>query len=578
MSAFRVWAPHAQRVALALRGERHAMAPGARGWFSLEVPGDVAGADYAYVLDGGEELPDPRSPAQPSGVHARSRVVDHAAHAWQDAGFVARPLVEAVLYELHVGTFTLEGTFDAAIGKLDHLRDLGVSHVELMPVSSFEGAHGWGYDGVDLFAPFAPYGGSEGLKRLVDACHARDLGVILDVVYNHLGPSGNYLARFGPYFTERYRTPWGGAVNYDDAGSDEVRRLVLDNAAMWVRDYHVDGLRLDAVHAIYDFSAIHLLEELAREVREVAHELGREVVVIAESDLNDPRLLRPVAHGGYALDAQWSDDFHHALHAVLTGERHGYYADFGTLADLARAIERVFVYDGRYSPHRDRRHGRPAIGLDGGRFVVSLQNHDQIGNRACGERIGHLVSSGRVKIGAAVLLLSPFVPLLFQGEEWAASAPFQYFTAHEDPALAAAVREGRRREFAAFAWHGEVPDPQATETFTRCKLDWRELGEPAHAEVVQWYRSLLRLRRSVRSLVDPRLSRCRVAFDEAERWLLLRRGDVAVACHLGSGERHLALDDAPSRRLLLASDATVRLEGDAVVLGPDAVAVLGAPT
>jgi len=572
VSAFRVWAPRATAVQLALRDARLPMVAEEGGWWSLEAPASH-GDPYAFVLDG-DELPDPRSAWQPD-VHGRSRVVDHSAHAWRDAGFVAAPLASGVLYELHVGTFTPAGTFDAAAERLDHLSALGVTHVELLPVNGFDGSHGWGYDGVALYAPFEPYGGPDGLKRLVDACHARGLGVVLDVVYNHLGPSGNYLGRFGPYFTDRYRTPWGDAINYDDADSDAVRRFVIDNAVGWVRDYHVDGLRLDAVHAIYDGSATHLLEELAREVHAASDALGRHVEVIAESDLNDPRLLRQPSEGGYGLDAQWSDDFHHALHAVLTGERHGYYADFGTLADLARAFERVFVYDGRHSPHRRRRHGRSAAGLDGARFVVFLQNHDQVGNRACGERIAHLVGLRRAKLGAALLLLSPFVPLLFQGEEWAASAPFQYFTSHRDPALAEAVRAGRRREFASFSWQGEVPDPQAPETFAASKLDWSELARPAHAEMLRWHCDLLQLRAREPDLHDPSRDRTRVAFDEDERWLVVHRGALVVACNLGAVVRGVPV--GAGRRVLLASDAAgVSLAGDRVELAPDAVVVLSA--
>lgn len=567
---FRVWAPRAASVQLALGDARLPMAADEGGWWSLHA--DAAHGDpYAFVVDG-DELPDPRSPWQPD-VHGRSRVVDHAAHAWHDAGFVAPPIAAGVLYELHVGTFTPEGTFDAAVERLGHLRALGVTHVELLPVNTFDGSHGWGYDGVALYAPFAPYGGPDGLKRLVDACHARGLAVVLDVVYNHLGPSGNYLGRFGPYFTDRHRTPWGDAINYDDADSDAVRRFVLDNALGWVRDYHVDALRLDAVHAIYDGSATHLLEELASEVHAAARVLGRRVELIAESDLNDPRLLRAPSEGGYGLDAQWSDDFHHALHAVLTGERHGYYADFGTLADLARAFERVFVYDGRYSPHRRRRHGRTPLGLDGSRFVAFLQNHDQVGNRARGERIVHLAGVERAKIGAALLLLSPFVPLLFQGEEWAASAPFRYFTAHRDPTLAQAVRDGRKREFESFSWQGEVPDPQAPETFAASKLDWSEIERPPHAEMLRWHRDLLALRVREPDLCSHDLARTRVSFDEAERWLVLHRGAIAVACNLGEVARSAPV--GAGRRVLLASDASrVRLEGERVLLEPDSVAVL----
>jgi maltooligosyltrehalose trehalohydrolase len=449
-----------------------------------------------------------------------------------------------------------------------------VTHVELMPVASFPGTHGWGYDGVALFAPFAPYGGPLGLKRFVDACHRRGLAVLLDVVYNHLGPSGNYLERFGPYFTDHYRTPWGRAVNFDGAGSDEVRRFVVDNATSWLRDYHVDGLRLDAVHAIHDESATHVLEELAAEVRALEGRVGRHLVLIAESDRNDPRLLRAVEAGGYGLDAQWNDDFHHALQAALTGERHGYYADFGTLADVARAMERAYVYEGRHSAHRGRRHGRPAHGLEGDRFVVFAQNHDQVGNRARGERLAHLVSPGRARIAATLLLASPYVPLLFQGEEWAASAPFQYFTAHDEPELARAVSEGRRREFAAFGWGEGVPDPQAEETFLRSKLDWSELERSPHAGMLAWYRELIRLRRSLPDLADGRRSRTVATFDERARWFVLSRGGVCVACNLADTGRRVPLPPRTARTVL-AGDDDARVEDDSVALGPDGVVLLG---
>jgi maltooligosyltrehalose trehalohydrolase len=478
------------------------------------------------------------------------------------------------MYELHVGTFTSAGTFEGAIERLDYLRDLGITHVELMPVVEFPGRRGWGYDGVDLWAPHHAYGGPAGLKRLVDACHARGLAVVLDVVYNHLGPTGNYLGRFGPYFTDRYRTPWGEAINFDGPGSDEVRRFVCDNARMWCRDYHVDGLRIDAVHAIVDTSAVHVLEQLAEEVHALAGELGRRLLVIAESDLNDPRVIRGREAGGYGLDAQWADDVHHALHTVLTGERDGYYADFGELADLAKALERAFVYDGRYSSVRRRRHGRAPVGVPGHRFVVSLQNHDQVGNRARGERLGHLVGVERLKVGAALLLTAPFVPLLFQGEEWAASTPFQYFTDHEDPNLARAAREGRQREFAAFGWKPEdIPDPQAPETFARSTLDWSELGEEPHASVLDWYRQLIRLRRAVPWLRDGRLDQTRVRFDEAAQWLALDRGPLTVACNLGIQRARVPVDSRATR-LRLASDAHARLVPGGLELPADSVAVL----
>lgn len=573
MQEFRVWAPRASLVELALGDRRMAMRRDDDG--SWRVVADAADGDrYAFVVDG-DVLPDPRSAALPDGVHARSRVVDHRAFAWHDDGFRAPPLSGAILYEMHVGTFSREGTFDGAIARLEHLVTLGVTHVELMPVAAFDGAHGWGYDGVAPFAPFAPYGGPDGMKRFVDACHARGLGVILDVVYNHLGPSGNYLGRFAPYFTDRYRTPWGDAVNYDDAGSDEVRRFVIDNAVSWVRDYHVDALRLDAVHAIFDLSATHVLVDLTRAVHAAGATLGKHVAVIAESDLNDPRLLYAPEAGGYGLDAQWSDDVHHALHALLTGERHGYYEDFGPMAEVVRALQRGWCYDGRFSAHRGRRHGRTASGLDGTRFVAFVQNHDQIGNRAQGERLAQIAGVARAKIGAALLLTSPFVPLLFQGEEWAAASPFLYFTAHQDPALAEAVREGRKREFAVFAWQGDVPDPQARETLERSRLDWSEREREPHAGMLRWYRDLIRLRRSIPDLGDPRLERTRVECSEEARWLVVHRGDAAVACSLASEPQPVPVAGG-GRTVLLASDGNATVVGDAVVLPPDSVAVLSA--
>jgi maltooligosyltrehalose trehalohydrolase len=574
MTRFRVWAPLAEQVHLALGEARHPMAPGACGWWSADVADARAGADYALVLDDGAPVPDPRSPWQPHGVNGASRLVDHAAFHWTDESWQPPPLGSAVIYELHVGTFTSAGTFEAVIERLDHLLDLGVTHVELMPIAEFPGTRGWGYDGVDLWAPRHAYGGPEGLKRLVDACHGRGLAVILDVVYNHLGPAGNYLGRFGPYFTDRYHTPWGQAVNFDGAGSDEVRRFVCDNARMWLRDYHLDGLRIDAVHAIVDTSAVHVLEQLAEEIDELEPELGRSLVLIAESNLNDPRLIRPREQGGYGLDAQWADDLHHALHTVLTGERDGYYVDFGTVADLAKALERAFVYDGRYSVFYGRRHGRAPDGLSGHRFVVCLQNHDQVGNRARGERISHLIGLGRLKVGIGLLLTAPFIPLLFQGQEWAASAPFQYFTDHQDPDLGRAVTEGRRKEFAAFGWKAEdVPDPQAAQTFERSKLDWSERGRAPHAGVLDWHRRLIGLRRELPWLRDGRLDRTRVRFDEAARWLVIDRGPVTVACNLGEQTARVPVARG-TPRVRLASDARATLAGGGVALPPESLAVL----
>src|SRR5215813_8706710 len=575
MTRFRVWAPLAERAQLALGNARHPMEAGERGWWWVDLSHGSVDTDYAFVVDDGAPLPDPRSPCQPRGVHGRSRLVDHAAFAWTDDGWQPPPLASAVIYELHVGTFTSAGTFEAILERLGHLRTLGVTHVELMPVAEFPGAHGWGYDGVDLWAPRHGYGGPEGLKRLVDACHARGLAVILDVVYNHLGPAGNYLASFGPYFTERYAIPWGRAVNFDGAGSDEVRRFFCDNAFMWLKDYHFDGLRIDAVHAILDTSAVHFLEELAAEVEELQAQTGRHLTLIAESDLNDPRITWPREIGGFGVAAQWSDDFHHALHSVLTGERLGYYADFGSLADLAKAFRSVFVYDGRYSAFRRRRHGRPPSKLSGHSFLGYSQTHDQIGNRAKGERSSHLMSVARLKIAAALVLTGPFVPMLFQGEEWGATSPFLYFTDHKDPELARNVTEGRRREFASFGWKPEeVPDPQAVETFERSKLNWTERDKEPYAGLLAWYRRLIELRREIPALSDGRLDRVEVSFDEQKKWLVMRRGPVAVACNLNQTTQPVPVPAKPGSRLLLASQNEVRLFQDIVELPSDSIAIL----
>ena len=572
MTPFRVWAPVARSVELRLEGRAWPMERDAGGWWSVSPPSG-ADAEYAFSIDGGPPRPDPRSPWQPRGPHGPSRSVDHSRFAWQDRGWRPPALEDGLLYEMHVGTFSPEGTFEGAIARLDHLAALGVTHVEPMPVVEFGGQRGWGYDGVDLYAPHHAYGGPAGLKRFVDACHQRGLAVILDVVYNHFGPSGNYLAEFGPYFTDRYRTPWGQAINLDGPGSDEVRAFFFDNARQWLRDYHIDGLRLDAVHALHDASALHFLEELSAVVHALSQDLGRRMVLVAESDLNDPRLVRPTAEGGYGLDAQWSDDFHHALHVVLTGERSGYYEDFGSLGDLAKAFRNAYVYDGRFSVHRGRRHGRPATGVPGARFLAYMQTHDQIGNRARGERSAHLMSASRLKIAAALVFASPCVPLLFQGEEWGARTPFPYFTDHDDPALAQAVREGRQKEFASFGWAAhDIPDPQAESTFAMARLDWGEPEREPHAALLQWHRELIRLRRELRGLREVDRDDVHVRFDEGQKWLVLERGPLAVACNLGASAVRLAIDGALALRL--GSEAAVRLSDGEVLLPPDAVAVL----
>ncbi|HEY2105562.1 MAG TPA: malto-oligosyltrehalose trehalohydrolase [Candidatus Binataceae bacterium] len=580
MNEIRVWAPNARRIEVQLQGQRLPMEKAGgeeRGWWRLRGAQAMAGVDYAFIIDDDERpLPDPRSPWQPGGVHGPSRIVEHDAHTWTNDDFAAPGLADAIIYELHVGTFTPPGTFDSAIARLEHLVELGITHVELMPVAQFPGARGWGYDGVDLFAPHHAYGGPAGLKRLVDACHRKGLAVLLDVVYNHFGPSGNYLPRFGPYLTDRYATPWGSAVNYDGRGSDEVRRFVCDNAIGWMRDYHIDGLRLDAVHAILDISPTHLLEQLGAQTAELGRWTGRRRVLIAEDDRNDPRITTPAARGGYGIDAQWDEDFHHTLHTVLTGERSGYYADFGALGQLAKALRHAFAYDGQYSVYRDRSHGRSAAGLTGHNFVGCLQNHDQIGNRARGERSSHLLSPGRLRIGAAIVLMAPFVPMLFQGEEWGASTPFQYFTDHQEPELARAVSEGRRREFAAFGWSpDEIPDPQDPATFNRSKLDWSEVGREPHQSILRWYRDLIGLRARFPELRDGRLDRVQVSCAEQARWLVMSRATITVALNLEQSTQAVPLGGLQSRRLLMASDERIVLNSNTVNLPPDSVAIIG---
>jgi maltooligosyltrehalose trehalohydrolase len=571
MHLFRVWAPLPRAVELVLGERRIAMTPAGGGWWEATAEEAGPGTDYAFSLDEGPPRPDPRSPFQPYGVTGPSRVVDHASFRWQDGGWRGVALPGSVLYECHIGTFSAEGTFAGAIGHLDHVASLGVDLIELLPVAEFSGDRGWGYDGVDLFAPHHAYGGPAGFKRLVDAAHTRGLGVVLDVVYNHLGPAGNYLPEFGPYFSARHQTNWGDAVNFDGPGSDEVRRFVVDNALSWLRDYHLDGLRLDAVHAIADTSAIHICEQLATEVAALAAHLRRPLFVIAESDLNDPRFVRSRQAGGYGLHAAWADEWHHALHAALTGELSGYYEDFGPLSLLAKALRQAWVYDGIYSRHRQRVHGRSPAGLTGDQFVVFTQNHDQVGNRAAGERSAALMSDGRLRVAAALLLTSPFVPLLFQGEEWGASTPFQYFTGHPDPGLGRAVSEGRRHEFSDFD-RDSGPDPQDPATFERSRLDWSEPARGQHASLLAWYRQLIALRGRVPALTDPRLDRVETGYGTGAGWLTVRRGPVLVAANLGRDAWTCPAD--PAAELLAASDPRISRAGPGITLPPDTVAVL----
>jgi maltooligosyltrehalose trehalohydrolase len=574
MSTISVWAPRAERVQV-VAGDAAAadMTRGEDGWWSADIPADV---DYAYLLDDAEvPVPDPRSVWQPAGVHGPTRPYDHAQFAWTDNGWTGRALPGSVIYELHVGTFTPGGTFDSAIDRLDHLVDLGVDLVELMPVNAFDGTHGWGYDGVLWYAVHDPYGGPDGLKRFVDACHARGLGVVLDVVYNHLGPSGAYLDRFGPYFSEHHHTPWGPGLNLDGPDSDTVRSYVLDNALSWFRDFHVDGLRLDAVHALSDDRATHLLEELASDVDALEAHLHRPLTLIAESDLNDARLVTAREAGGYGLDAQWADDVHHALHTALTGERQGYYADFGSLATLAQTLREAFFHAGTWSSFRGRRHGRPVDTrrIPGYRFVVYTSDHDQVGNRATGDRPSQSQSPGVQAVAAALVLTSPYTPMLFMGEEWGASTPWQFFTSFDDPELGEAVRNGRRAEFAEHGWDSEdVPDPQDPATRDRSVLDWAEPARKDHAWLLDLYRRLIALRRARPELTDPRLDLLDVTYDEGERWIVLHRGSLRVVANLGTSPRRVTLDGQITEVLLASADTWV--EGDEVALDPESFAVV----
>ncbi|UXY22567.1 malto-oligosyltrehalose trehalohydrolase [Streptomyces cynarae] len=569
---FEVWAPQAGRVTLHCGGATRALErdPERAGWWAGEAEAED-GTRYGFALDGGPVLPDPRSRRQPDGPDGQSAVVDHGRHAWR-AAWPGRGLPGAVLYELHVGTYTREGTLDAAAERLEHLVELGVSHVELMPLCPFPGRHGWGYEGVSLWAVHEPYGGPAALKRFVDRAHELGLGVVLDVVHNHLGPSGNHLPAFGPYFTDTHHTPWGSAVNLDAPGSDEVRAYLIGSALAWLRDYRIDGLRLDAVHALHDTRALHFLEELSRAVDALAAEVDRPLFLIAESDLADPRLITPRAENGLGVHAQWNDDFHHALHTALTGESQGYYEDFARapFAALAKTLTSGFFHDGTYSTFRGRRHGRPLdrSRVSAHRLLGYSQTHDQVGNRAQGDRLSASLSPGLLACAATLVLTAPFTPMLFMGEEWAAGTPWQFFTDHTDPDLAEAVRRGRRREFAAHGWAEEdVPDPQDPATRDRSCLDWSEPEREPHARVLAWYRELVALRRGQPDLSDPDLCDVKVTYDEDARWLAFRRGDVRVAVNLAKEPSHIPLG-LRNARVLAAWEPVQPPDEDGMVTVP----------
>ena len=539
MAEFAVWAPKPEQVRLDVDGEVYPMARGADGWWRSTVDATPT-ARYGYLLDDDPKvLPDPRSPRQPDGVHGSSQLWQPAAQAWTDGGWTGRSVQGAVIYELHIGTFTPAGTFDSATEKLDYLVDLGVDFVEVMPVNAFSGTHGWGYDGVLWYAVHEPYGGPDGLVRFIDACHSRGLGVLIDAVFNHLGPSGNYLPRFGPYLSSG-SNPWGEGINIADADSDEVRRYIIDCALRWMRDFHADGLRLDAVHALVDTTAIHILEELSAETELLAEELGHPLSLVAESDLNDPRMITRSRSGGLGMTAQWDDDIHHAIHTAVSGERQGYYADFGSLATLAKTLRNGFFHAGTYSSFRRRRHGRPLntpenSGIPATRLLAYTCTHDQIGNRALGDRPSQNLSYGQLAVKAALVLGSPYTAMLFMGEEWGASTPFQFFSSHPEPELARATAEGRKKEFADHGWDAdEIPDPQDPQTFQRSKLDWSEADAGDHARLRGLYHDLIMLRRNEADLVDPWLDNMVIDYDEDRRWIVMHRGRLAIACNLGA--------------------------------------------
>lgn len=586
---FDAWAPRANRLTLLAGGRRFAMRRVDRGWWvpADDLPRELfrTGVDYGYLLDDETDpTPDPRSRWQPSGVHGLSRTFDFADHHWSDEAWTGRQLAGGVIYELHLGTFTpgpndTGGTLDSAIARLDHLVELGVDFVEPMPVNAFNGEHGWGYDGVGWYAVHHAYGSPAAYIRFVEACHARGLGVIQDVVYNHLGPSGNYLPKFAPYLREGVDTPWGSALNLDGEDSDDVRRYIIENALMWLRDFHVDGLRLDAVHALLDQRAVHILEELSEQVDALSAFLGRPLSLIAESDQNDPRMITPREAGGFGLTGQWSDDFHHALLANLTGDSSGYYADFASLNALSKVFETGFFHDGTVSTFRGRRHGRQ---LDTAhtptwRLVVCSDNHDQIGNRADGRRMSKTLTTDQLIIAAALILLGPCTPMVFMGEEWGASTPWMFFSAHPEPELAEAVTKGRTEEFEKMEWGDvEVPDPQAMSTFTDSMLNWSEVGTGEHARLFAAYKQLIQLRRTWPDLTDPRFDWTSAEHDPEDRWLMVLRGEaLAIVVNFGSDAVSVPLEGR-STTLFASGDLDMGLDDKQHMLrmGPSSVALL----
>ena len=586
-----VWAPRAEKVALVVDGQDHPMTALENNWWSGDLTaaaavgadsaittGEPVEIDYGFRLDDGDVVsPDPRSRRQPTGVDGLTRTFDPSSYLWGDSAWTGRRLPGSLIYELHVGTFTPDGTLDAAVDKLEYLTSIGVDMVELLPVNGFNGTHNWGYDGVLWFAVQEEYGGPRAYQRFVDACHQRGIAVIQDVVYNHLGKSGNHLPRFGPYLNdEGPQSTWGETMNLDGTDSGEVRRYIVDNVLMWLRDFHVDGLRLDAVHALIDSHAVHLLEEIAIEVDALSAHVRRPLTLIAESDLNDPKLINPREAGGYGLAAQWNDDFHHVIHVALTGETDGYYADFGPVSAIAKVVTKALFHDGTFSTFRGREHGRPVDTLNtpSWRFIGYSQDHDQIGNRAQGDRLTAQLSFQDLAIAAVLVLTGPFTPMLFMGEEWAASTPWAFFTSHPDEEMGEATRKGRLEEFARMGWDPDlVPDPQAESTFLDSKLDWRELLEGEHAEMLRLYRQLAILRRTRAELTDPRFNRNAVDFDDDQKWLLVDRSGLRIAVNISDETRTIPLAE-PAGSLLLTTQAGPEVDGDQLSLPPHTAVVI----
>ncbi len=555
---FRVWSALTKQMSVKIKAPREMVVPmnSSEGVFTAEVKEIGPGADYLYVIDGQKERPDPVSRFQPDGVHGPSRVIDPDAFKWNDAGWKGLPLEDYVIDEIHIGTFTPAGTFDSAIEKLDHLRETGITAIEIMPVAQFPGSRNWGYDGVFPYAVQSTYGGPDGLKRLVDAAHRRGLAVIMDVVYNHLGPEGNYLPDFMPCFSHRYRSPWGEALNYDGPYSYAMRRYVIENSLYWLSEYHIDALRLDAVHSILDFGAKHVLAELSEQFHAEAAKLGRQAFLIAESDLDDVRVIQPVSEGGWGMDAQWSDAFHHSVHTALTGDHHGYFEDYDGLRDLSKAIREGYVYDWRFSKFRKRFHGSSSKDRPGKQFVISTQNHDQVANALVGKRPVTLTSSGLEKVSAALLICAaPNIPMFFMGQEYGATTPFTYFTDFPDQELGKAVSAGRKKEYASFLGAGFI-DPQSPEAFDTSRLDWRQVEQPQHQDMLKFHRDLLALRKHHRSLANCRKDLTAVEFNQGERWIRIERSDESgeraiIVCNLSNQKNEVPVDLGAAATLAL---------------------------